>query len=64
MIVRTSGGCAEAEIYRRLTDQGLQVMVIGMSMGGTVATRLSARLPMVGTVLINLGDAQKRRETR
>ena len=39
--------------YRRLTDQGLQVVVIGMSMGGTVATHLSARLPVVGTVLIN-----------
>ena len=39
--------------YRRLTDQGLQVVVIGMSMGGTVATHLSARLPVAGTVLIN-----------
>ena len=39
--------------YRRLTDQGLQVVVIGMSMGGTVATHLSAHLPVVGTVLIN-----------
>ena len=39
--------------YRRLADQGLQVVVIGMSMGGTVATHLSARLPVAGTVLIN-----------
>ena len=39
--------------YRRLTNQGLQVVVIGMSMGGTVATHLSARLPVAGTVLIN-----------
>ena len=39
--------------YRRLANQGLQVVVIGMSMGGTVATHLSARLPVVGTVLIN-----------
>ena len=39
--------------YRRLTAQGLQVVVIGMSMGGTVATHLSARLPVAGTVLIN-----------
>ena len=29
------------------------MMVIGMSMGGRVATHLSARLPVVGTVLIN-----------
>ena len=39
--------------YRRLADQGLRVVVIGMSMGGTVATHLSARLPVAGTVLIN-----------
>ena len=39
--------------YRRLADQGLQVVVIGLSMGGTVATHLSARLPVAGTVLIN-----------
>ena len=39
--------------YRRLANQGLQVVVIGMSMGGTVATHLSARLPVAGTVLIN-----------
>ena len=39
--------------YRRLADQGLRVVVVGMSMGGTVATHLSARLPVAGTVLIN-----------
>lgn len=39
--------------YRRLTDQGLRVVVIGMSMGGTVATHLSARLPVLGTAIIN-----------
>jgi len=36
--------------YRRLTDQGLRVVVIGMSMGGTVATHLSARLPVAVVV--------------
>lgn len=41
------------QAYRRLNDQGLQVVVVGMSMGGTVATHLSARLPVAGTVLIN-----------
>ena len=39
--------------YRRLTDRGLKVVIIGMSMGGTVAAHLSARLPVAGTVLIN-----------
>ena len=29
------------------------MVVIGLSMGGTVATHLSARLPVAGTVLIN-----------
>ena len=39
--------------YRRLTDEGLRVVVIGMSMGGTLAVNLSARLPVLGTAIIN-----------
>ena len=39
--------------YDRLTQTGLPIVVVGMSMGGALALHLSARRPVAGTALIN-----------